>query len=126
MTISKQEILEEIEKKEFIEDCKRHGICPECGGEEFVKYTDIARAMCHRQFEINNTQFCIVCLPKGWREALENPHTTCDNCSGTLVCPHPTKGNKVYDRSDDIDDHNSAWGGAGPDCMIGRLETAKG
>lgn len=25
---------------------------------------------------------------------------------------------------DEDDDHTSVWGGAGPDCIIGRLETA--
>ena len=29
-----------------------------------------------------------------------------------------------YDDDCSIDDHNSVWGGAGPDCIVMRLETA--
>jgi hypothetical protein len=28
------------------------------------------------------------------------------------------------DDNDSCDDHTSLWGGAGPDCIVGRLETA--
>ena len=33
---------------------------------------------------------------------------------------------KYFDKDDDADigDHNSVWGGAGPDCILGRLEAA--
>ena len=28
------------------------------------------------------------------------------------------------DKNDELDDHTSVWGGAGPDCIIGRLVAA--
>jgi len=32
--------------------------------------------------------------------------------------------NEAGMQSDEIDDHTSVWGGAGPDCMFGRFEAA--
>ena len=36
----------------------------------------------------------------------------------------PSGNGSCYDDDDDYSDHNSAWGGAGPDCIPGRLEAA--
>ena len=123
--LNKEEILEKIERKKFIEECRRYGICPECGGDEWVTGTKIRRSFCYRQYGIDKTYYCIACLSKQEQEILKNPHITCDNCNGTDFCPHPDKG-KSGDclDGDDIDDHNSNWGGAGPDCPIMRREAA--
>ena len=54
----------------------------------------------------------------------------CENCLGVIQvrCPFfnicPQYGNEP-DYEDDSYDHNTFWGGAGPDCIDKRLEAAK-
>ena len=100
--------------------------CPICKGYDLRKKTKLSKSLCHRQYGTDDSLFCYNCLSDELKEILNNPREDCDNCPGTMYCPHPDKG-KGYgtiDTGDDIDDHTSVWGGAGPDCPIVRRKAA--
>jgi len=99
--------------------------CPACKGYDLRKKTELNKSLCYRQYGTDNSLFCYNCLSDELKEILDNPRKDCDNCPGTMYCPHPYNGKgETIDDDDDIDDHTSVWGGAGPDCIIERLEAA--
>jgi len=96
--------------------------CKICNGANLEKMTVFHKATCPTQSLIEDANlFCLDCLTDEQKEILSNPIKEClkkDCRFYTPVCPAG-----FYD-SDGIDDHTSVWGGAGPDCISGRLATA--
>jgi len=107
--------------------------CDKCG-HPFQQYvwTDYFRACCPVQFLRIDELICFNCLEVSTAilvyYRLKNPIKDCDSCEGSDYCPgsknaeDSRKKNAVL--ADGIDDHTSVWGGAGPDCMAGRLVSA--
>ena len=89
--------------------------CPICGEHEMLTFTDYYRAGCPVQYLIDRRPLCLKEITDEARRLLENPIEGCHNCSGHSMCPRDWY--KEYGSPEDgIDDHNSVWGGAGPDC----------
>jgi len=104
--------------------------CTKCGSNDLKEMTEFHKAFCYVQFGIDTNLFCYNCQSESVRKRLDNPIKSCDECEGTSTCPNSQAAfdavKKNYrDFEDDVDDHTSVWGGAGPDCINGRLEAAQ-
>jgi len=98
-------------------------ICRVCSTTKIEK-TDVGKAMCSFQHIIDRTLICPKCdLTKRAREALRNPVTDCESCKYKTKSCFRGWGEGL-EEDDGSSMATETWGGAGPDCITGRLEAA--
>jgi len=62
--------------------------CPACGSSDLRETTEYNKAHCHIQYLINGSFFCFDCQCEEIKILLNNPRKSCDECTGTSMCPN--------------------------------------